>query len=126
LHRHALQGQCRQCHGRCPPPLCRRPAPGRRRAGRRGQSDLQRIPRHLDCLGRGWQGDDDAYSRQVRADNPFLKATTDKRGYLLCDIIRKEWTGDLKVVDKVTKPGGKLSTYARFIIENGHPGLNRV
>jgi phosphodiesterase/alkaline phosphatase D-like protein len=58
--------------------------------------------------GADGKGDDDAYSRQVRADNPFLKATTDQRGYLLCDIIRKEWTGDLKVVDKVTKPGGKL------------------
>jgi phosphodiesterase/alkaline phosphatase D-like protein len=57
--------------------------------------------------GADGKGDDDAYSRQVRADNPFLKATTDQRGYLLCDITRKEWTGDLKVVDKVTKPGGK-------------------
>jgi alkaline phosphatase D len=75
--------------------------------------------------GADGKGDDDAYSRQVRADNPFLKATTDQRGYLLCDITRKEWTGDLKAVDKVTKPGGKLSTYARFIIENGRPGLNR-
>lgn len=76
--------------------------------------------------GADGQGDSDAYSRQVRADNSFLKATTDQRGYLLCDVTPGEWIGELKVVDKVTAPGGKLSTYARFAIENGKPGLHRA
>lgn len=76
--------------------------------------------------GADGQGDQDAYSRQVRADNAFLKATTDQRGYVLCDVGRDVWTADLKVLDRVTVPDGKLSTYARFAIERGKPGLHRA
>lgn len=73
--------------------------------------------------GSDGQGDDDAYSRQVRSENPFLKATTDKRGYLVCDVTRDTWIGELKVLDAVTRPDAALSTYARFATENGKPGL---
>ncbi|MFC0686854.1 alkaline phosphatase D family protein [Novosphingobium clariflavum] len=76
--------------------------------------------------GADGQGDEDAYSRQVRADNGFLKATTDQRGYLLCDVSPADWVGELKVLDTVTAAGGSLSTYARFAIEHGKPGLQRA
>lgn len=71
-------------------------------------------------------GDQDDYSRQVRSENGFLKATTDQRGYVLCNVGRDRWTADLKVLDRVTVPDGKLSSYARFAIERGRPGLHRA
>jgi alkaline phosphatase D len=54
------------------------------------------------------QGDDDFRAVQARADNPHLKATVDRRGYLLCDVDRAAWHADLKIVDRVSTPGGKL------------------
>lgn len=69
-------------------------------------------------------GDDDEFSRSLRrGGNEFLKATTDQRGYLICDVDRQTWRGDLKVLDTVTRPDGKVSTYASFISEHGEPGL---
>lgn len=72
------------------------------------------------------QGDDDFRAVQARADNPHLKATVDRRGYLLCDVDRAAWHADLKIVDRVSTPGGKLSTYARLVLEHGKPGLQRA
>jgi alkaline phosphatase D len=67
-------------------------------------------------------GEIDAYHRSVRG-NPCLKAMTDRRGYLLCDIDRNIWRGDLKVLDSVMHPEGELSTFASFVTERGEPGL---
>ncbi|MBB2174649.1 alkaline phosphatase D family protein [Gluconacetobacter johannae] len=71
-------------------------------------------------------GDDDAFSRSVRRENPQLKATTDKRGYVLCDVGRDVWHADLKVVDKVMEHDGQISTYASFAVERGRPGLQKA
>ncbi|KXV58380.1 alkaline phosphatase [Acetobacter senegalensis] len=71
-------------------------------------------------------GDDDAFSQSVRHENPWLKATTDKRGYVLCDVGRDQWRGDLKIVDQVMQPNGVTSTYASFVTERGHPGLQKA
>ncbi|GAN61727.1 alkaline phosphatase [Acetobacter cibinongensis] len=71
-------------------------------------------------------GDDDGFSQSVRRENPWLKATTDKRGYVLCDVGRDHWRGDLKVVDQVMQPDGVTSTYASFVTERGQPGLQKA
>lgn len=71
-------------------------------------------------------GDNDHFSQSVRQENPWLKATTDKRGYVLCDIDRDHWRGDLKIIDKVMEQNGTLSTYASFVTERGNPGLQRA
>lgn len=76
--------------------------------------------------GSDGMGDDDAFSQSVRHENPWLKATTDKRGYVLCDVRRDQWRGDLKIVDQVMQSGGVTSTYASFVTERGHPSLQRV
>ena len=70
------------------------------------------------------QGDQDFHAQQARADNPQLKATIDRRGYIVCDVSRDVWQADLKVIDRVSSPGGTLSSYARFAIERGRPGLH--
>lgn len=70
-------------------------------------------------------GDENPRVRSVMSTNPELKAITDKRGYLLCDVDRNAWHADLKILDKVTIPNGTLSSYARFAIEHGKPGIER-
>lgn len=57
------------------------------------------------------------------ADNPALKATIDRRGYVLCDMGRDTFHADLKIIDHVTTPGGTLSSYAKFAVERGRPGV---
>ncbi len=70
-------------------------------------------------------GQSDAYHRAV-AGNPFLKAMTDRRGYLICDVGRDTWRGDLRILDSVMRPDGQLSTFASFVTERGKPGLQRA
>lgn len=70
------------------------------------------------------EGESDAFAQSIRhAGNEFLKATTDRRGYLLCDVGRDTWRGDLKVLDTVQRRDGNLSTFASFVSERGEPGL---
>ena len=71
-------------------------------------------------------GDNDAHSQSVRRENPHLKATTDKRGYVLCDVGRDVWRADLKTLDQVSSHEGQLSTYASFAVERGNPGLQKA
>jgi len=68
-------------------------------------------------------GQDSDNIRLLIRDNPQLKAITDQRGYVVCDVGREVWHAELKVLDKVTTPGGTLSIYARFAVERGEPGL---
>jgi len=72
-------------------------------------------------------GENDEFAKSVRlAGNDFLKATTDRRGYLICDVDRDTWRGEMKVLDTVTRPEGKVSTFASFVSERGEPGLKRA
>lgn len=73
----------------------------------------------------GGDGTGDATPRVIDTmeRHPELKAMTDQRGYLLCDLTHERWQGDLMVVDKVRQAGGALSRYARFVTEPGRPGL---
>jgi len=71
-------------------------------------------------------GDQNTRVQAAMSGNPELKAITDKRGYLLCDVTRDVWKADMKIIDKVTEPNGALSSYARFEVEHGKPGIKRV
>jgi len=71
-------------------------------------------------------GDDDDFTRSAKAHTPELMAMTDRRGYVLCDVGRDTFRGDLKILDTVAVPDGRLSTYASFVSERGKPGLHRV
>lgn len=77
----------------------------------------------------GGDGSDqeDALARSVRfGNNDFLKAMVDRRGYVLCDVSRDRWRGELKVLDRVTDGSGRLSTHAAFVTEHGKVGLQRA
>ncbi|CAN5669781.1 alkaline phosphatase [soil metagenome] len=71
-------------------------------------------------------GDANPRVKSAMVGNPELKAITDKRGYLLCDINRDIWRSDLKILDKVTEANGILSTYASFAVEQGRPGIKPI
>ena len=58
-----------------------------------------------------------------RRNNPHLKAMQDRRGYVLCDVRRDLFCADMKILDQVREPGGRLSTHARFVLERGERGL---
>ena len=71
-------------------------------------------------------GQDDDFHRNVTALNPHLKAMTDRRGYVLCDVGRDHWRGDLKTLDRVMVPDQPIRTFASFVVEHGHPGLQKA
>jgi alkaline phosphatase D len=56
-------------------------------------------------------------ARQVVAHNPQLKFLNQQRGYLVCDVTPERWESTFRVMDRVTTPGGTLSTRARFAVE---------
>ncbi|RYE51607.1 MAG: alkaline phosphatase, partial [Hyphomicrobiales bacterium] len=63
--------------------------------------------------------------RMLKA-SPNLKLLNMQRGYQTFDIRLKEWRTDLKVMDQVQSPGGKLSTLARFTVSPDKPGLHKA
>ncbi|WP_448664006.1 alkaline phosphatase D family protein [Sphingomonas sp. CJ20] len=62
----------------------------------------------------------------LRSQNPHLKTMCNKRGYLLCDVTRDMWRGDLKIIDKVTQPNLPATIFASYVAEHGEPGLKPV
>ncbi|MCD9088678.1 alkaline phosphatase D family protein [Stenotrophomonas sp. SY1] len=68
----------------------------------------------------------DAMARSTLQHSPHLKATTDKRGYVLCDVTRDAWIGDMKTLDQVMQPNGALQSWKRYAIEHGRPGLQEA
>jgi alkaline phosphatase D len=56
------------------------------------------------------------------AENPGVRFHNRQRGYVRCTLSPSTWRSDYVVVEDVTKPGGKVSTRASFVVEAGHPG----
>ena len=71
-------------------------------------------------------GETDAFHHNTRALNPHLKAMIDRRGYVLCDVSRDHWRGDLKILDRVMTPDEPIRTHSSFIVERGQPGLQQA
>lgn len=71
--------------------------------------------------------EESSFGRRVRlGGNDFLKEMVDLRGYVLCDVGRDLWTGELKVLDTVQRPDAPIRIHARFASERGRPGLQRI
>jgi alkaline phosphatase D len=58
--------------------------------------------------------------------NPHLALHSNQRGYQTFDITPAEWRTDVKVLDRVTSPGGKLSTLARFVVTPEKAALHKA
>lgn len=66
----------------------------------------------------------DNAQRMLRA-SPHIALLNSQRGYQTFDITPTEWRTDLKVMDKVQSPGGRISTLARFSVRPDAPTLHR-
>lgn len=58
----------------------------------------------------------------LMAENPCVRYHSRQRGYVRCTVTPQFWRGDFMVLDKVTKPGGKASVGASFVVEAGRAG----
>jgi len=56
---------------------------------------------------------------QIQAANPQLKFNNSQRGYLLCEVTPERFETAFRVLDKVSAPGGAVSTRARLVVPNG-------
>ena len=59
-------------------------------------------------------------------ENPQVKYFLQKPGYVMCALDREICRADFRVVPVISTPGAPLETSARFVVENGKPGANRV
>jgi len=56
--------------------------------------------------------------------NPCTKFHNRQRGYIMCDITPNTYYSDYKVIDNVTRIGGKTTSLARFTVESGRPNIH--
>ena len=62
-------------------------------------------------------------NERIMTDNPFLKWTNDRRGYLLSEVTPDAWTGHYRTLEAVTQKSLPIRTAASWAIEAGKPGL---
>ena len=60
---------------------------------------------------------------RIRARNPFLAWTNDRRGYMMCDVRADRWSTEFRTVDTVTRPDAPIKTTATAVIEHGRPAV---
>jgi alkaline phosphatase D len=58
-------------------------------------------------------------------NNPHIDLYADQRGYQLFDVTPTLWRTDLKVLDRVDKPGGRISTLASYSVTPDRAALHR-
>jgi alkaline phosphatase D len=63
-------------------------------------------------------------SDRILANNPYLKFVNDQRGYLVCEVGRDQWQTQFRVVDRVSTPGGAISTRTTATVERGRPAIS--
>lgn len=96
---------------------------GELRRGRRDEAvAVELVTTSISSGGDGWVRPETA--ERVRANNPDLKYSSDRRGYAVCEVSRDVWQTHFRGVDQVTAPGGTISTLKTATIERGRPVLN--
>jgi alkaline phosphatase D len=71
-------------------------------------------------------GEERPIAQGMLKENPHLKLINDQRGYGICEVTPKRLRMDLRVVDQVSRPGGKLSTRATFMVDPRKPGIQKA
>jgi alkaline phosphatase D len=59
----------------------------------------------------------------IMAESPHWKFIDNQRGYVVLDADRSRIEASLKVVDTVIQPSSPSKTFARFVVEDGVPGI---
>jgi alkaline phosphatase D len=89
--------------------------------------DSETLGSELVCSSITSGGDGSAGSppanRVVFAESPHVKYNDNRRGYVRCQVDRKQWKADFRVVPYVKRPGAPVATDKSFVIEAGRPGL---
>ena len=62
-------------------------------------------------------------TRALLGGSPHMHLVNAQRGYQTFDVTLKEWRTDLKVLDRVSRPDGALTTLASFSVEPDRAGL---
>lgn len=62
-------------------------------------------------------------TKAMQAGSPHMKLVNAQRGYQTFDVTPGEWRTDLKVLDRIQRPGGALSKLATFTVEPDRPML---
>ena len=60
------------------------------------------------------------------AQNPHIKFFSARRGFVQCELTRREWRTDFQEVPYVSTPGAPLVTRASFVVESGRAGAEQV
>jgi alkaline phosphatase D len=55
-------------------------------------------------------------------NNPNVKLLNNQRGYQLFTVTPDRWLAEVKVIDQVDRPGGTVSTLAKFVVDPKQPG----
>ncbi|GIH94361.1 alkaline phosphatase D family protein [Planobispora siamensis] len=71
-------------------------------------------------------GDSDPATHPFLAANPHLRFYNNQRGYVITKIGRGLLSADFKVLARVTRPGARAYTRARFLVEDGIPGVRQA
>jgi alkaline phosphatase D len=59
-------------------------------------------------------------------ENPWIKYNAKRRGYVRVTLDANELRADFRILSAVTTPNGAAATGARFTLQNGRPGADRL
>ena len=62
--------------------------------------------------------DTNAQTQALIDANAQLKFVNQQRGYLMCDVTKGSWETAFRVMDRVTTPGGAISTRKKLVVEH--------
>lgn len=71
-------------------------------------------------------GNGEAGLEHMMQNNPHFDLYTDRRGYQLFDITPRAWSTEVKVMDQVERPGGKISTMTKYVVTPDAAILHRA
>jgi len=58
-------------------------------------------------------------AKALVANNPQLKFINQQRGYVICDVTPERWQSEFKVIDRISTPGGTMSTRTKLAVAAG-------
>lgn len=93
----------------------------RRRSGQGEAVAPEFVVSSISSGGDGWVKPE--VQAAMRARNPALRYSSDKRGYALCEVTRDAWQTQFRGVDQISAPGGTISTLATATVERGKPAI---
>jgi alkaline phosphatase D len=94
----------------------------RRNAGRGEAVAAEFVGTSISSGGDG--ADKRAGEDRIRAENPYLAWTNDRRGYLTCEVTSDAWTTRYRTVERVTLSGAPVTTAATVTVPHGRPELS--